>query len=134
MFWFLQKLIAITGFPGITLSSMTEQNKFKLCILPTQMGKTFVTINKILDEIATISEGRSVHFVLTMNTLLNNKQFANRLSDIKEEHGENAVAIFASTYKGDLTHIDKSLQAYQFFQGSVQNAQNRCCMQQLQAF
>jgi len=86
---------------------MTEQNKFKLCILPTQMGKTFVTINKILDEIKhDPSKGRSVHFVLTMNTLLNNKQFANRLSDIKEEHGENAVAIFASTYKGDLTHIN----------------------------
>jgi hypothetical protein len=86
---------------------MTEQNKFKLCILPTQMGKTFVTINKILEEIKNDpSEGRSVHFVLTMNTLLNNKQFANRLSDIKQEHGENAVAIFASTYKGDLTHID----------------------------
>ena len=71
------------------------------------MGKTFVTINKILEEIKNDpSEGRSVHFVLTMNTLLNNKQFANRLSDIKQEHGENAVAIFASTYKGDLTHID----------------------------
>lgn len=86
---------------------MTGQNKFQLCILPTQMGKTFVTINKILEKIKyDPSEGRSVHFVLTMNTLLNNKQFANRLSDIKNEHGENAVAIFASTYKGDLTHID----------------------------
>ena len=86
---------------------MTDQNKFQLCILPTQMGKTFVTINRILDEIKyDSSKGRSVHFVLTMNTLLNNKQFANRLSDIKKEHGENAVAIFASTYKGDLTHID----------------------------
>lgn len=86
---------------------MTDQNKFQLCILPTQMGKTFVTINRILDEIKyDSSKGKSVHFVLTMNTLLNNKQFANRLSDIKKEHGENAVAIFASTYKGDLTHID----------------------------
>jgi len=79
----------------ITLSSMTEQNKFKLCILPTQMGKTFVTINKILDEIKhDPSEGRSVHFVLTMNTLLNNKQFANRLSDIKEEHGKKHSCYF----------------------------------------
>src|SRR5210317_2066989 len=93
--------------PSITFTSMTEQNKFQLCILPTQMGKTFVTINKILDEIKhDPTKGRSVHFVLTMNTLLNNKQFANRLSDIKKEHGENAVAIFASTYKGDLTHVD----------------------------
>ena len=76
---------------------MTEQNKFKLCILPTQMGKTFVTINKILEEIKhDPSKGRSVHFVLTMNTLLNNKQFANRLSDIKQEHGENSVAILNS--------------------------------------
>ena len=99
---------------------MTGQNKFQLCILPTQMGKTFITINKILEKIKyDPSEGRSVHFVLTMNTLLNNKQFANRLSDIKEEHGENAVAIFASTYKGDLTHIDSLCKLINFSKDPV---------------
>tara|TARA_B100000795_G_scaffold268098_1_gene254317 strand:- start:2362 stop:3669 length:1308 start_codon:yes stop_codon:yes gene_type:complete len=83
------------------------------------MGKTFVTINKILEEIKhDPSKGRSVHFVLTMNTLLNNKQFANRLSDIKEEHGQNSVAIFTSTYNGDLTHIDSLCKLIRFSKDS----------------
>ena len=87
--------------------SSINYNKFSLCVLPTQMGKTFITIKKILDEIENdATKGISVHIVFTMNTLLNNKQFANRLSYINKEHGENAIGVFSSIYKGDLIHIN----------------------------
>ena len=87
--------------------STSNYNKLSLCVLPTQMGKTFITIKKILDEIENdASKGVSVHIVFTMNTLLNNKQFANRLSYINKEHGGNAIGVFSSIYKGDLIHIN----------------------------
>ena len=82
-------------------------NKFSLCVLPTQMGKTFIAIKKILDEIENdTTKGSSVHIVFTMNSLLNNKQFANRLSYINKEHGKNMIGVFSSIYKGDLLHIN----------------------------
>lgn len=86
---------------------MSSNNKLKLCVLPTQMGKTFVVINSILEILKTdTTDGRSVHIVFTMNTLLNNKQFANRLRDINDEYGYNTVCVFASKYTGTMTHID----------------------------
>jgi len=46
-------------------------------------------------------QGRSIHIVLTMNTLLNNKQFSNRLSEVNDKYGDGSVCVFASVYKGD---------------------------------
>jgi len=86
-----------------------QENKLKLCILPTQMGKTFITIKSILEEInENPSKGRSVHIVFTMNTLLNNKQFSNRLEEINNKYGDKSVCVFSSKYDGNLFHI-KSL-------------------------
>jgi hypothetical protein len=41
-----------------------------------------------------------------MNTLLNNKQFAKRLSKIEDTFGKGSVCVFASEYKGnDYVHV-----------------------------
>lgn len=83
-------------------------NKFSLCVLPTQMGKTFVIVNKIMESLEKDAEcGRSIHIVFTMNTLLNNKQFSNRLREVNDKYGDNSVCVFASVYKGDYKHIKK---------------------------
>ena len=48
--------------------------KFVLCVLLTQMGKTYTTISRIMGELMRDEEnGRSIHLVWTMNTLLNNR-------------------------------------------------------------
>lgn len=83
-------------------------NKFNLCVLPTQMGKTFVMINRIKENLINDAvKGRSLHIVFTMNTLLNNKQFSNRLERFNETYGNNAICVFASIYKGPYKHINK---------------------------
>jgi hypothetical protein len=53
-------------------------------------------------------EGRSIHIVFTMNTLLNNKQFSNRLREVNDKYGDSSVCVFASVYKGDYKHIKKA--------------------------
>ena len=61
-------------------------SKFVLCIIATQMGKTFIAIKNIMTEIENDKGdnlGRSVHIVFTMNTLLNNDQFTKRLETIE---------------------------------------------------
>jgi hypothetical protein len=82
-------------------------SKFILCVLPTQFGKTFTVISRIETEINQDCElGRSIHVVFTMNTLLNNKQFAKRLSKIEDTFGKGSVCVFASEYKGnDYVHV-----------------------------
>ena len=86
-----------------------ENNKFNLCVLPTQMGKTFVIVNKIIESLKKDDEqGRSIHFVFTMNSLLNNKQFSNRLSEVNDKYGDGSVCVFASVYKGCYKHIKKT--------------------------
>jgi len=83
-------------------------NKFSLCVLPTQMGKTFVMINQIRENLINDDvKGRSLHIVFTMNTLLNNKQFSNRLESFNETYGNKAICVFASIYKGPYEHINK---------------------------
>ena len=83
--------------------------KLLICVLLTQFGKTFEAIQCInmqfnKDE----EEGRSIHMVFTMNTLLNNSQFAKRLEKIKKEYGDDAVIVFSSKNKGNLyKHIKK---------------------------
>jgi hypothetical protein len=45
-------------------------SKITLCVLGTQIGKTFATISKINVEILQDNEfGRSIHIIFTMNTL-----------------------------------------------------------------
>jgi hypothetical protein len=80
--------------------------KFVLCVLLTQMGKTFTTISRILGELARDEEyGRSIHLVWTMNTLLNNTQFANRLQTIEDQYGEGSVVVFSSKNPGKYKYV-----------------------------
>jgi hypothetical protein len=77
--------------------------KFLLCVLMTQLGKTFTAVGRISAEIkrdGDPGQGRSIHLVWTMNTLLNNSQFSNRLHSIEQEYGIGSVVIFASKYDG----------------------------------
>lgn len=84
-----------------------NDNKFNLCVLPTQMGKTFIIINHIKENLLNDNtEGRSLHIVFTMNTLLNNKQFSNRLECINNDHGTNSICVFSSIYKGPYGHAN----------------------------
>jgi hypothetical protein len=81
----------------------SEILKFVLCVLLTQFGKTFQAIRKIMSHFDNDAiKGRSIHMVFTMNTLLNNNQFAKRLKLIENKYGKGSVIIFASKYKGDL--------------------------------
>ncbi len=73
------------------------ESKINLCVLRTQLGKTYQAIKRIIKEIELdLEEGRSIHIVHTMNTLLNNKQFVSRLSKILRKYGENSVVILSS--------------------------------------
>jgi hypothetical protein len=75
--------------------------KFILCVLQCQFGKTFTAINKIMSEIREDSEkGKSIHIVFTMNTLLNNKQFEQRIYEkIQKQFGECSICVLSSGYK-----------------------------------
>ena len=78
----------------------SKSNKFTMCVLPTQLGKTYNAVDRIKRELETDSrDGSSIHIIHTMNTLLNNNQFASRLSSTQRE-GENSICVFSSTYKG----------------------------------
>ena len=86
-------------------------SKFILCVLPTQLGKTFTAISKIITEMKQDNElGRSVHIIFTMNSLLNNEQFANRLQHVETEYGKGSVCIFASKYDGEYAHVKNRLE------------------------
>jgi hypothetical protein len=88
-----------------------ETSKFILCVLMTQMGKTFTAISKILTVIKQDYEmGRSIHVVFTMNTLLNNKQFAKRLETIEKTYGTGSICVFSSKYDGKYKHVKDRLQ------------------------
>lgn len=84
--------------------------KLSLCVLMTQSGKTFVAVEKIKERLA--ADPTSVHVVYTMNTLLNNFQFAKRLESIETDHGVGSVLVVASKYMGPYRHVatDKALQ------------------------
>ena len=86
-------------------------SKFILCVLLTQIGKTFTAIQKILAEINQDCDlGRSIHIIFTMNTLLNNAQFAKRLSDIEKEFGKGSICVFSSKYGGNYKHVKNQLE------------------------
>ena len=85
--------------------------KFTLCILKTQLGKTFQAIQRILMEIKhDDTVGQSIHLVFTMNTLLNNKQFSKRLDFIENKYGKGSVVIFASKYAGNYKHVKNNME------------------------
>lgn len=92
------------------MESIEAVCKFLLCVLLTQFGKTFTAVGRITDEIKRDEEyGRSIHLVWTMNTLLNNTQFSNRLQSIEKTYGRGSVVIFASKYDGNLYKHVKNL-------------------------
>ena len=84
---------------------IVQFTKFTLCILPTQYGKTFTVISKINSEIKKDYNGRSIHIIFTMNTLLNNDQFAKRLETIETQYGIGSVCVFSSKYNGKYTFV-----------------------------
>ena len=84
---------------------MEENSKFTLCVLCTQLGKTFTAIQQIQTELQNDSNGRSIHIITTMNSLLNNEQFSSRLNHIENTYGKNSVCIFASKYTGKYKHV-----------------------------
>jgi hypothetical protein len=85
--------------------------KFILCVLYTQLGKTFTAISKITTEIEQdFEQGRSIHLIFSMNTLLNNQQFAKRLDVIEKSYGKGSVCIFSSKYSGPYMHVKDRLQ------------------------
>jgi len=88
-----------------------ESSKFELCVLRTQIGKTYIAIQRIDEEINQDGEfGRSMHIVFTMNTLLNNAQFAKRLQSIEDTYGKGSVCIFSSQrYVGTYKHVKNRL-------------------------
>lgn len=86
-------------------------NKFTLCVLLTQLGKTFASIRDIRSKIEDDDIwGRSIHMIFTMNTLLNNSQFAIRLTEIETTYGAGSVVVFASKYDGNFTHVKTLLE------------------------
>ena len=68
--------------------------KLLILVLLTQLGKTFEVIEHIKKDLSDFDNSLSIIF--TMNTLLNNKQFAHRLIDFKELYGANSIVIFSS--------------------------------------
>jgi hypothetical protein len=93
--------IAITEPELVCENEIEFVSKISLCILPTQLGKTFTTISRISDEIDQDNAlGRSIHVVFAMNTLLNTAQFANRLETIEQMYGKGSVCVFSSTHSG----------------------------------
>lgn len=100
---------------GCIVRDIMNYNKFNLCVLPTQMGKTFVIINRIKENLINDAKmGRSIHIVFTMNTLLNNKQFSNRLEYFNNIYGNKTICVFTSLYKGQYAHISKADKLYNY--------------------
>lgn len=95
------------------MSIEEQSSKFTLCVLPTQCGKTFQSVSHIKGNIDQDDErGRSISLVFTMNSLLNNMQFAGRLGEIEKlysseyEGNKGAVCVFSSDKNvGDFTHV-----------------------------
>lgn len=91
--------------------NIESTSKFILCVLLTQLGKTFTAISKILAEIKQDDDfGRSIHIIFTMNTLLNNKQFAKRLETIDKTYGVGSICVFSSKYDGKYKHVKNRLE------------------------
>ena len=74
--------------------------KFKIIVLPTQAGKTFQVINKIVNSIEEDIKNNEDNIIIinTMNTLLSNEQFNIRVADtiIKEKYGSQSICTLSS--------------------------------------
>jgi len=93
------------------MENIENISKFTLCVLLTQLGKTFTAISRISAEINQDDDfGRSIHIIFTMNTLLNNKQFAKRLDVIEKTYGIGSVCIFSSKCDCKYKHIKNRLE------------------------
>ena len=68
--------------------------KLLILVMLTQLGKTFEVVEHIKKGLSDCDYSLSI--IYTMNTLLNNKQFAHRLIDFKELYGANSIVIFSS--------------------------------------
>lgn len=85
--------------------------KLTLCVLNTQFGKTFVGISQISTLLnQDVELGQSIHMQFTMNTLLNNQQYAKRLETIEETYGQGSICVFSSKYDGKYTHVKSVLE------------------------
>jgi len=84
--------------------------KFMMCVMLAQSGKTFWVIDRIKktleEEDRNKHQERGIHMVFTMNTLMNNCQFAHRLYVIEETYGKGSVCVFASKYEGEYTSVN----------------------------
>ena len=86
-------------------------SKFVLCVLLTQLGKTCTAISKISTEIGLDHElGLSIHIIFTMNTLLNNNQFAKRLETVEKMYGRGSICVVSSKYNGKYKHVKNRLE------------------------
>jgi ERCC4-related helicase len=73
-----------------------KENKFTMCVLPTQLGKTFNAVERIITELnKDDTHGSSIHIIHTMNTLLNNNQFASRLGEIENKLGVGSICVLS---------------------------------------
>lgn len=91
-------------------SSVHERmsNIFFICVLLTQFGKTFNAIERIKFDM--LNQPDSLAVILTMNTILANKQFASRLETFCNDNGgPDSVVVFNSDkkYKGPFKHVSK---------------------------
>lgn len=85
----------------MSLSKM--ENNFEIICKPVQIGKTFQCIELIKERINNdTTDGRSVHFIFTQNTTLNQNQFFERLPSDK-------VVTFG-TIKKSKNHINNKLE------------------------
>jgi len=96
------------------MNPIEKISKFILCVLFTQLGKTFTAIKRILSAIDEDEEfGRSIHIVFTMNTIGNNDQFAKRLEEVAKKYKDeaNAVTIVSSQkYTGKYKHVKSEIE------------------------
>lgn len=86
------------------VAELRKNHKFSLHVGFTQSGKTFIIIDKIDSELKKYPD--SLHIIFTMNTLLNNKQFATRLNGLELSRGSGTVVVLAHKPVGNYTHVD----------------------------
>ena len=74
--------------------------------MKTQRGKTREAIYRIeTDILQDKEEGRSIHFIYTMNSILNSEQFAKRLNNTEEKYGKGSVVIFNSKDNKNIGYV-----------------------------
>ena len=89
---------------------MEETSKFTLCVIPTQFGKTFTAITNIMTELNQDNSFEEFTYSIHYDTLLNNKQFSQRLVEVENKYGTGSICVFSSSYDGEYTHVKDQLQ------------------------